>query len=48
MASFVRSHGRVELLSFFNGKTGGVYDLATKPRSRAAYRRLIVPLESAG
>ena len=48
MASFVRSHGRVELLSFFNGKTGGVYDLASKPRSRAAYRRLIVPLESAG
>jgi hypothetical protein len=47
MASFVRSHGRVELLSFFNGKTGSVYDLASKPRSRAAYRRLIVPLEGA-
>ena len=47
MASFVRSHGRVELLSFYNGKTGGVYDLASKPRSRAAYRRLIVPLETA-
>ena len=44
MSSFVRSHGRVELLSFFNGKTGGTYDLASKPRSRAAYRRLIVPL----
>jgi hypothetical protein len=44
MASFVRSHGRVELLAFYNGKTGGVYDLASKPRSRAAYRRLIVPL----
>jgi hypothetical protein len=44
MAAFVRSHGRVELLSFFNGKTGGTYDLASKPRSRAAYRRLIVPL----
>ena len=48
MASFVRSHGRVELLSFFNGKTGSVYDLASKPRSRAAYRRLIVPLERSG
>lgn len=44
MASFVRSHARVELLSFFNGKAGGLYDLASKPRSRAAYRRLIVPL----
>jgi hypothetical protein len=48
MASFVRSHGRVELLSFFNGKTGGAYDLASKPRARAAYRRLIVPLERSG
>jgi hypothetical protein len=47
MASFVRSHRRVELLSFFNGKTGGLYDLASKPHSRAAYRRLIVPLGSA-
>lgn len=45
MASFVRTHGRVELLSFFNGKTGSVYDLASKPRSRAAYRRLISPLK---
>jgi hypothetical protein len=44
MASFVKTHRRVELLSFFNGKSGGVYDLASKPRARAAYRRLIVPL----
>jgi hypothetical protein len=44
MASFVKTHPRVELLSFFNGKSGGVYDLASKPRARAAYRRLIVPL----
>ena len=44
MASFVKKHRRVELLSFFNGKSGGAYDLASKPRARAAYRRLIVPL----
>jgi hypothetical protein len=44
MASFVRTHRRVELLSFYNGKAGGPYDLASKPRARAAYRRLIVPL----
>jgi hypothetical protein len=44
MASFVRSHGRVELLAFYNGKKGGLYDLASKPRARDAYRRLIVPL----
>jgi hypothetical protein len=44
MASFVRTHRRVELLTFYNGKAGGTYDLASKPRARAAYRRLIVPL----
>jgi hypothetical protein len=44
MASFVRTHRRVEMLSFYNGKAGSLYDLASKPRSRAAYRRLIVPL----
>ncbi|HXY85794.1 MAG TPA: hypothetical protein VEH52_09960 [Gaiellaceae bacterium] len=44
MASFVRSHRRVELLSFFNGKAGGAYDLASKPRARAAYRKLISSL----
>jgi hypothetical protein len=48
MASFVRSHRRVELLSFFNGKAGSLYDLASKPRSRAAYQRSIVTLEGAG
>jgi hypothetical protein len=44
MASFVKTHRRVELLSFYNGRAGSVYDLASKPRARAAYRRLIVPL----
>jgi hypothetical protein len=44
MSSFVRSHRRVELLSFYNGAKGGTYDLAKRPRARAAYRRLITPL----
>jgi hypothetical protein len=44
MSSFVRSHRRVELLSFYSGKAGSVYDLASKPRARAQYRRLITPL----
>jgi hypothetical protein len=46
MASFVRSHRRVELLSFYSGAKGGTYDLASKPRARATYRRLITPLGS--
>jgi hypothetical protein len=44
MAAFVRTHPRVELVSYFSGKTGSPWDLASKPLSRAAYRRLIVPL----
>jgi hypothetical protein len=44
MARFVRTHRRVELLSWWNGHWGGPYDLTRKPRSLAAYKRLIVPL----
>jgi hypothetical protein len=45
MATFVRSHRRVELLSWFNGQaSGGTFDISTKSRSRAAYRALITPL----
>jgi hypothetical protein len=43
-ATFVRRHRRVRFISFFNGPAGSAYDIGTKPRSRAAYRRFIVPL----
>ena len=43
-ATFVRRHRRVSFISFFNGRAGGAYDLARKPRSLAAYRRFIAPL----
>jgi hypothetical protein len=44
MATWVRSHRRVEFLAYFSGRPGSVWDLATKPQSRAAYRALITPL----
>jgi hypothetical protein len=44
MAQFVRTHRRVELLSWFDTKPGSIWDLGSKPKSRAAYRRHIVPL----
>ena len=44
MARFVRTHRRVELVSYYSGKRGSPWDLASKPRSRAAYKRLISPL----
>jgi hypothetical protein len=43
-ATFIRRHRRVKFASFFNGPAGGSYDLGTKPKSRAAYRRFITPL----
>jgi hypothetical protein len=44
MAKWVRSHPRVEFLAYFSGRAGSVWDLASKPQSRAAYRSLITPL----
>jgi hypothetical protein len=44
MADFLRAHGRTELAVYFNGRGGSAFDMAGKPRSRAAYQRLIVPL----
>jgi hypothetical protein len=44
MARWVKAHPRTELLSYFNSKAGSIWDLASKPRSRATYRQLIVPL----
>jgi hypothetical protein len=43
-AGFVKSHRRVKFIGFYNGKPGSRVDLATKPRARAAYKRLIVPM----
>ncbi|HVD91739.1 MAG TPA: hypothetical protein VNC21_05635 [Vicinamibacterales bacterium] len=44
MAAFVKTHRRVELVSYFNSKPGSIFDLANKPKSRAAYRQAITPL----
>jgi len=44
MAAFVKSNERIEFLVYFNGRPGSIWDLASKPRSRATYRRVITPL----
>jgi hypothetical protein len=44
MGAWARSHGRLELLSWFESRPGSTFDLADKPRSRAAYRRYITTL----
>ena len=43
-AGFVKAHGRVRFIGFYNGHSGGRLDLAGKPKSLAAYKRYIVPL----
>jgi hypothetical protein len=44
MAVFIRSHPRTVLATYYSGRPGSVFDLASKPRSLAAYRALIAPL----
>jgi hypothetical protein len=44
MAKWLRSHKRVEFAAYYSGRAGSVWDLASKPASRAAYRALITPL----
>jgi hypothetical protein len=44
LADFVKTHRRTELLAYFESAPGSVFDLASKPQSKAAYRRLISPL----
>jgi hypothetical protein len=44
MAAFVKDHRRVELVAYYNGRPSSPWDIARQPRSRAAYRQLIVPL----
>jgi hypothetical protein len=44
MASFIRTHPRTILATYYSGRAGSVFDLASKPRSLAAYRELIAPL----
>lgn len=44
MADFVKTHRRVELLAYYNGRPNSPWDIARQPRSRAAYRKLVAPL----
>jgi hypothetical protein len=44
MAQFIRTHARLEFVSYYSSVAGSRYDLASKPRARAVYRKQIVPL----
>jgi beta-mannanase len=44
MADFVRTHRRVQVVAYYNGRPNSPWDIARQPLSRAAYRKLVVPL----
>ena len=44
MGEFVRTYRRTEMLAYFESVPGSIFDLATKPASKAAYRQYITPL----
>jgi len=44
IGAFAKTHSRMEFLSYFNSKPGSIWDLASKPRSRDAYRKYVTPL----
>jgi hypothetical protein len=47
MHDWVVTHARTAFIAYYSGGPGSVWDLATKPRSRALYRSLIAPLGAA-
>lgn len=44
MANFVASHARVKMIIYYRSQNGSTFDLSSKPKSRAAYKRYILPL----
>ncbi len=44
MGKFVRTHRRTEMLPYYQGEPGSIFDLRNKPKSRAAYRAVITTL----
>jgi beta-mannanase len=44
MGAFLSTHPRTVIASYYSGRPGSIFDLASKPRSLAEYRRAIAPL----
>jgi hypothetical protein len=44
MRRFVSAHPRVEALVWYKSQKGSIFDLGSKPKSLAAYKKYIVPL----
>jgi hypothetical protein len=46
MARFVSAHPRVEAIVWYKSQKGSIFDIGSKPKSLAAYKKYIVPLGS--
>jgi hypothetical protein len=44
VCNFLRSKPGIEMAAYYKAVPGGIFDLATKPKSREVYRRCITPL----
>jgi hypothetical protein len=44
VCNFLKTHAGIELAAYYEAEGGSVYDLETKPSSRAAYRSCVTPL----
>ena len=44
MCTFLRTHPATEEASLYNSKSGSIFDLGSKPKSKAVYRSCITPL----
>src|SRR5918996_4487500 len=44
MRKFVKEHRRTQVIVYYERKKGSIFDLGSKPNSRAAYRTYITPL----
>src|SRR5262249_23945997 len=47
MCTYLKPPRSTEMQAFVSGQPGSIHDLASKPKSRAAYRRCITPLGGA-
>lgn len=44
MSDFLKTHARTVMAAYYESAEGSIFDLGSKPRSKAAYRELITPL----
>jgi len=44
MAAFVKNHRRVEAIVYYRSMSGSTFDLSSKPKSKLAYKKYILPL----